>query len=162
MRVSGSHSGCIVPLIVAGTLVLPASAAGASRPIADVRADLNHDGLVSMRSPADKRPEDSRRAAAIVLPNLDDDARRCPTTRLGRFSDRELAACNDAADSVVDGRSDLADMAPLRVRRWRGAPAGTRARIAVRGSLPRRARLFVRRGTAWRSLGTGGALTVGE
>lgn len=41
---------------------------------ADVRADANRDGVVTA---ADEAVEDS--AAAIVLPNLDDDSRRCPS-----------------------------------------------------------------------------------
>src|SRR3954447_9010184 len=143
-------------------LLIAPSAFGASHaPIAGVRADLNHDGVVSTGSTAaDQRLESTRGAAAIVLPNLDDDARRCPRKRLKRFTDRQLATCNDASDNVVDGRKDLADMAKLRVHRWRRAPAGTRARIKVRASEPRRARLFVRRSGAWRSLGSRGRLTA--
>jgi protein-arginine deiminase len=173
-------AGRVAPLVVAGALVLPGSAVGAGAPIIDVRADpltlpgsaaragapiadvladLNHDGVVS---PADERLKANPRAAAIVLPNLDDDARRCPRVRLERFSDAQLAACNDASDNVVDGPRDLADMAPVRVRAWPGAPAGTRVRVAVVASQPRRARLFVRRRGTWKPLGTGGALTVTE
>jgi protein-arginine deiminase len=115
-----------------------------------------------MVSPADERLKANPRGTAIVLPNLDDDARRCPRVRLARFSDARLAACNDAADNVVDGPRDLADMAPVRVSAWPGAPAGTRVRIAVLASQPRRGRLFVQRGGAWKSLGSGGPLTLAE
>jgi protein-arginine deiminase len=144
---------------VAAILVAFPGAAAAATPVARVSADLNHDGVVST---ADARLRSDSKAAAIVLPNLDDDARRCPRTRLERFTDEQLAACNDASDNVIDGRKDLADMAPIRVGRWAQAPADARARIAVRASESRRARLFVRRNGIWRSLGSGGALTAAE
>ena len=147
---------------IGGALALPASVGAAGGPVADVRADLNHNGVVSMRGPSDQRLERNRGAAAIVIPNLDDDAQRCPRTGIERFSDRELAACNDASDNVVDGRADLADMAPVNVRAWRSAPAGTRSTIAVRAAQPRRARLFVHHKGDWKSLGSGGRLTLGE
>jgi protein-arginine deiminase len=154
--------GVVVAFVVITVLALPASGGAAGGPIADVHADLNHDGVVSMHSPADQRLEHRRGAAAIVLPNLDDDANRCPRTNIERYSDRQLASCNDASDNRVDGRTDLADMAPIRVRAWQGAPAGTRAHIAARASQPRRARIFLRRGGAWKSVGSGGEIPVGE
>jgi protein-arginine deiminase (PAD) len=153
-----SKSAALVGLFY---LLVASSAFGASpAPAADVRADLNHDGVVSMGSMADKRLEGTRGDAAIVLPNLDDDARRCPRKQLKRYTDRQLATCNDASDNVVDGRKDLADMAKVRVHRWRRAPVGTRARISVRASEPKRARLFLRRSGSWKSLGSSGRLTA--
>lgn len=65
-----------------------------------------------------------------MLPNLDDDARRCPRVRLTRFTDAQLAACNDASDNVVDVPRDLAHMAAIRVRAWAGAPAAARVLAA--------------------------------
>jgi protein-arginine deiminase len=156
---SAAAAGAPIVDVRADPVALPGSAAAADAPIADVVADLNHDGVVSA---ADERLKANPGAAAIVLPNLDDDARRCPRVRLARFSDAQLAACNDASDNVVDGPRDLADMAPVRVSAWAGAPVGTRVRIAVLASQPRRARLFVQRGGVWKSLGSGGPLTVAE
>ncbi len=157
-------AGSVAALVLAGALLLrgavvPGAAARGRGPIADVLADLNHDGVVTA---TDERLKANPRAYAIVLPNLDDDARRCPRVQLERFSDAQLAACNDASDNVVDGPRDLAQMAPVKVRAWPGAPAGTRVRIAVLASQPRRARLFVKRRAVWKSLGTGGPLTVAE
>lgn len=80
----------------------------------------------------------------VVLPNLDDDSRRCQVTEsqmnaLGAEVDAELAACNDAADEVVNGRADEKDLARLTAR-------GTGpAEVTVEG----RARVFVRRGGGW-------------
>lgn len=80
----------------------------------------------------------------VVLPNLDDDARRCHVTdeqmdALGPAVDAELAACHDAADEVVNGRADAKDLARLTAR------ASTAGRVTVEG----RARVFVRRGGDW-------------
>ncbi|HEX4625918.1 MAG TPA: protein-arginine deiminase family protein [Solirubrobacteraceae bacterium] len=97
-----------------------------------------------------------------MLPNLDDDARRCPRRRLERFTNNQLAGCNDASDDVVDGPKDVADMAPVRVAAWTQAPSDTQARITVHATQPGRARLFVRRGGVWTSLGSGGSLSPGE
>ena len=157
-----NRSNLIAAAAIGGGLALPAAVGAAGGPVADVRADLNHNGVVSVRFPSDQRLERNRGAAAIVIPNLDDDARRCPRTGIERFSDGELAACNDASDNVVDGHADLADMAPVRVRAWRAAPAGTRSTIAVRAAQPRRAPLFVHRKGDWKSLGSGGRLTLDE
>ncbi|TDV45415.1 protein-arginine deiminase family protein [Actinophytocola oryzae] len=84
------------------------------------------------------------RGDTVVLPNLDDDSRRCLVTdaqldALGSAVDDELAACNDAGDDVVNGRADERDLARLTAR---GAEAG---RVTVSG----RAHVFVRRGGSW-------------
>ncbi len=167
----GAGAGASAPVleIRADSLTLSGRAAGTGRavhargragvPVADVLADVNHDGEVS---PADERLKGDPNAFAIVLPNLDDDARRCPRVDIERFSDAQLAACNDASDNRVNGPGDLAQMSPVRVVAWPGAPAGTRVRISVVASQPRRARLFVLRRGVWRSLGSGGPLTVAE
>lgn len=80
----------------------------------------------------------------VVLPNLDDDSRRCHVTdaqmdALGGTVDVELAACHDAADQVVNGRADEKDLARLTAR----APGA--GRVTVEG----RAHVFVRRGGSW-------------
>jgi protein-arginine deiminase len=99
-------------------------------------------GLVSV--PAASATTAALSGASVVLPNLDDDSRRCHVTddqmdALGAAVDAELAACHDAADEVVNGRADEKDLARLR------AHAVTSGRVAVEG----RARVFVRRGGSW-------------
>jgi protein-arginine deiminase len=84
----------------------------------------------------------------VVLPNLDDDSRRCHVTddqmdALGAAVDAELAACHDAADTVVNGRSDEKDLARLTAR------ASGPGRVTVEG----RAHVFVRRGGSWTPAG---------
>ncbi len=84
----------------------------------------------------------------VVLPNLDDDSRRCHVTpeqmdSVGPAVDAELAACHDAADDVVNGRADAKDLARLTAR------ASTSGRVTVEG----RARVFVRRHGTWAPAG---------
>src|SRR5262245_51641344 len=58
---------------------------------------------------------------------------------LGSSVDTELAACNDAADDMVNGRADAADLARLT------AHASAAGEVTVSG----RAHVFVRRGDTW-------------
>ncbi len=61
-------------------------------------------------------------------------------------ADRTMAACNDAADSVVNGVQDAKDLARVRTQPWAGAPAGASGRITVSSD---RVRVFVKRGSGW-------------
>ncbi|MEU4236275.1 protein-arginine deiminase family protein [Actinoplanes sp. NPDC026619] len=56
------------------------------------------------------------------------------------LADRQLAACNDAADEIVDGARDEQDLARLRAS-WPGVPAGATAKLITTGNV----RLFVKR-----------------
>ncbi|MEU6477919.1 protein-arginine deiminase family protein [Streptomyces sp. NPDC047017] len=60
-------------------------------------------------------------------------------------TDRELAACNDGADDVVDGRDDEADLGRFRTRAWADAPASASGRLTVPARDAGRIRLFVHR-----------------
>ncbi|MFJ4783731.1 protein-arginine deiminase family protein [Streptomyces sp. NPDC088794] len=82
-------------------------------------------------------------------------------------TDRDLAACNDAADNVVDGAADEADLARFRTRPWAGAPDSATGRITVPAAVTDRIRLFVHRpgGTAprgWEVVGPQTVLTAQE
>ncbi|MBC2878530.1 MULTISPECIES: protein-arginine deiminase family protein [Streptomyces] len=101
-----------------------------------------------------------------LLPNLDDDARRCTLRpgdldRLDVAVDERLAACNDAADEVVNGAADLDDLTPLRVPPAAAGPRAT-ARVSVPAAQARYARIFVERGGRYVSLGAGGPLRADE
>ncbi|MGC4943896.1 protein-arginine deiminase family protein [Kribbella sp. DT2] len=61
-------------------------------------------------------------------------------------ADRTMAACNDAADSVVNGAQDAKDLARVRTQPWVGAPSGSTGRITVSTD---RVRVFVKRGSGW-------------
>jgi protein-arginine deiminase len=129
-------------LILAGCSNGPASTsdAGPATAVADLRADVDRDGTLSA---ADEDKEDQWGATrgAIFLANLDDDTSRCPTTG----TDVDLAACSDASDDVVNGLSDLDDMAPLAVLPWPDAPEDATATLELldaSGAATTKARVF--------------------
>lgn len=72
------------------------------------------------------------------LANLDDDSGRCvaPLAALVRsgFTPGEPAACHDAADTIVNGPEDAADLTPLRVAPWPQAPDDATATVTVAGN----------------------------
>ena len=96
-------------------------------PIIDLRADVNRNGTVDLTDPSEDQDEDTwdSNHGAIFLANIDDDEGVCPTTG----TDSELAACNDAADDVVNGIDDLLDLARLVVVPWPSAPDDAGATI---------------------------------
>ncbi|TJZ49480.1 hypothetical protein FCH28_24560 [Streptomyces piniterrae] len=102
----------------------------------------------------------------VVLPNLDDDTRRCTLRpgdldRLDVAVDERLAGCHDAADRIVNGPRDLPDLTPVRVARTAVAPdAG--GRVFVPAAQRPYARIFVQRGGRYVSLGGDGRLTAAE
>ncbi|MFB4307306.1 protein-arginine deiminase family protein [Actinomadura sp. GTD37] len=136
----------------------PSAASGAL-----LRADTDRDGRLS---PAD----DARRGAwtaargAIMLPNLDDDASRCPTAgeNGARLTDAALAACNDAADAVVNGAADAADLAPLEIPAMKGASGSARATLRPDARSRDKVRIFVRRGGRLTALGADGGIRPDE
>ncbi|GAA0466825.1 hypothetical protein Ade02nite_93370 [Paractinoplanes deccanensis] len=58
------------------------------------------------------------------------------------LADRQMAACNDAADTVVNGAADERDLFRLRVTAWPDVPADASATLTATGKV----RLFVKRG----------------
>lgn len=104
--------------------------------------DGNHDGVVDLW-------DESDRGEALFLPNVDDDSSRCQLpedlfTHDGedRSFDRQLATCNDAADEIVNGESDLADMAQVLSAPMDDAPDG--AQLVVEGAPAEAVRVFIR------------------
>ena len=57
------------------------------------------------------------------------------------LADRQLAVCNDAADTMVNGAADEQDLTRLRVGAWPDAPSDATATLATTGKV----RLFVKR-----------------
>ncbi len=102
---------------------------GAVLPVVDLRADVNRNGTVDLDDPSEDAGEDSwdRDHGAIFLANLDDDQSACPTSG----TDGELAACHDAADAVVNGPSDLLDLARVATVPWPAAPDDASATLTV-------------------------------
>lgn len=140
---------------LAGALIVPMPA-WAQVPGADLRGDTDRDGVVDVAGPADETGEDSwsRERGIVVLPNLDDDARRCPVKdRHGRpLPLKAMVGCHDGADAVVNGARDAADLAPLRTVPMPGASAAASGTVALVGQGAGFGRLFLRQGTAWRQV----------
>jgi len=139
-------------LTVIGAVLAPAVPAfAADVPHADLRADVNRDGRVDVTGTTDTGGEDTWTAGrgAVSLPNIDDDTRRCKVKGPdGKpLPDAKLAACNDAADSVVNGSADLADLARVRATPMTGLPADAHGTLRVSDS--RKSRVFVKRSSGW-------------
>ena len=112
---------------------------GGPRGPADLRADVNRNGTIDLNDPTEDQNEDTWDAehGAIFLANVDDDEEQCPASG---SSDATLAACNDAADTVVNGEDDLADLARIVAAPWPEAYADAAGTITV--SAPDQVRLF--------------------
>ncbi|MDT0270049.1 protein-arginine deiminase family protein [Streptomyces sp. DSM 44915] len=108
--------GLLTAALLGTGLAVGVSAHGSSDPPDRPRllADTDRDGRPTERDEAGKGEWHDGRGA-IVLPNLDDDAGRCPTLDPDgeRLTDDRLAACHDGADDAVAGAEDAADLAPL-------------------------------------------------
>ncbi|WP_033291522.1 protein-arginine deiminase domain-containing protein [Amycolatopsis jejuensis] len=153
----------LVPLLVITTASgLATPAAADPRPLtADVRADVNRDGVVDLAGPSDsvgKKTWTTQRGA-IFLPNIGDSERRCPSTdSAGKpLPDDKLAACNDASDDVARATENLA---PVKTVPIPHAPQDAVAQVAVTGAGKEKTRLFVHRDGKWVKLT--GPLTPAE
>lgn len=158
----------IVALVATGAVCatpMPPAHAASGSAHADLRADVNRDGRVDVSGGTDKAGEDSWSTGrgAVTLPNIDDDTRRCRTTGPGgkRLSDAELAACNDASDSKVNGSADAADLARIRSVPMAKAPAGSRGSVKITAGA-RYTHVFLKRGKAWEPVTSRTRLTPGE
>jgi protein-arginine deiminase len=152
-------------VLSAGTLaaVTAAPASGANESPVLILADTDRDGVLSAADAAG-RGTWSKDRGALFLANLDDDTSRCPTIAGDgtQLTDVQLASCNDAADRVVNGDSDVKDLARVQVQ-----PVDTGAvssvRVELRGVGAVKVNVFVKRGsgasaTDWTPLAANGAL----
>lgn len=144
-------------LAVSGTLLAAPSLAApvafaAGPPPTDLRVDTNRDGQVDITGTTDTAGENGWTVArgALMLPNIDDDSRRCPATgpKGKPLTDTQLAACNDASDSKVNGTADVADLARVRSVPMRSVPAGAQGSVKVTAGA-KQTRVFVKRGKKW-------------
>lgn len=129
-------------------------------PAPDLRADVDRNGWIG---PGDDIGEEdwTPQRGAVLLPNLDDDERRCRVTgadldALGVGADLRFAACHDAADDRVNGSRDAADLAPLRI-----SEVGTDATVRVTVAPADKARLFVHSGGSHHPLPADGRVVRG-
>lgn len=145
----------LVALLPACALLAPGCSQGDNQPgtpVVDLRADNNRNGTIDWNDPTEDANEDTWDAThgAIFLANIDDDQSACPkTASTGTLeTDVDLAKCNDAQDTVINGDADAADLAPLGVAPWPGAPDGTTASITVDDAAAPFVHLFIQRGGA--------------
>lgn len=125
--------------------------------VPDLRVDANRDGRIDLRGMSDEDLESSREA--LFLPNLDDDADRCAPgsdlfkdvnlDKMDPEIDRQLLACNDAQDNVVNGIRDELDLARIRAVPIPDAADG--ATIVLGGAPTGTIRLFLRDGDQLRA-----------
>ncbi|MER7483600.1 protein-arginine deiminase domain-containing protein [Streptomyces sp. NPDC126510] len=160
-------AGSVVLAMAAAGSVLagPAASAAEAGGRADLRADVNRDGRVDVTTGSDTGGEDrwSVGRGAVYLPNIDDDAKRCPVSGPGGqpLSDAKLAACNDGSDTKVNGTEDAADLARIRSVPLPDLPAGATGslKLAAGGE---HAHLFLRRAGKWILVTSGTRLTAAE
>jgi protein-arginine deiminase len=131
---------------------------------ADLRADVNRDGEIYTGH--DHIGRDDKQAqsywtlqrGAIVLPNLDDDGNRCDET--ATIQELSVTACNDSKDTVINGKEDFLDLAPIRLMPWREAPNNATAVIRIKTEAKNKARLFIQKDKKWRLLPSNNRLTA--
>ncbi|MGN9907848.1 protein-arginine deiminase family protein [Phytohabitans sp. LJ34] len=103
--------------------------------------------------------------ATVMLPNLDDDQRRCRVDpadleALGGAVDAALAACHDAGDERVNGSRDAEDLARVFVRPTPGLSRSATGQLGV--DRHAYARVFVKRDNDFRALVPGTGTLTGE
>ncbi|HVJ94515.1 MAG TPA: hypothetical protein VM580_32230, partial [Labilithrix sp.] len=96
--------------------------------LADLRADSNRDGIVSVDDDSDRsKTEWNDKTGAIFLANIDDDSERCKSSG----DDIAIAKCNDAQDAIVNGATDALDLARLKSRPWPKTPDDATAHVTI-------------------------------
>lgn len=76
------------------------------------------------------------------------------------LADREMAACNDASDAVVNGPVDAKDLARITTTPWLIAPKDASGQLSWTNA--DRVRLFIKRSQGWQLVGPDTRLTAGE
>ena len=123
---------------------------------ADLRADVNRDGLIDLTHNSGKQGDKqgqshwSLQRGALVLANLDDDAGRC--NEAASIKELSVTACNDSKDTIINGKDDFLDLAPLRLLPWNDAPDQAQAFISISAYARNKARLFIQNNSNWQWL----------
>lgn len=162
-------SAAVMAAVLSGGVVASAATAATGPPgVADLRADVDRDGIAQTAAGTgtDDTGEDawSPRRGAIVLPNIDDDARRCPVkdAKGKALPFKQVVGCNDASDTIVNTQRDAADLAPLRTVPLPNVSDRATGTVALTGRGARYGRLFVKAGAAWRLLRPADRLSAGQ
>ncbi|MER7107109.1 protein-arginine deiminase domain-containing protein [Streptomyces sp. NPDC000229] len=172
MVVTSTPRRTALALTVIGAVLAPTSAVSAAQaaaaqapPPVDLRADVNRDGRVDVTGTTDTAGEDAWTPSrgAVFLPNIDDDTKRCPSAGPGGkpLPDAKLAACHDAADAVVNGNADLADLARVRAAPMANLPATATGAVSVPAG-GKHTRVFAKRATGWAHVTGKTRLTAAE
>jgi protein-arginine deiminase len=173
-------TGAVTALLAGGTLA-PASATGT--PYARLLAGRSALFLANLDDDAGRCRAPARKiaAAAVTREAANDEAFYAKKEELAELpdkdeaerlyqllvkahqkeqnlADREMAACNDASDSVVNGTQDEKDLARIRTLPWILAPKEASGQLAVSGSV----HLFVKRSSGWQLVGPSTRLTAAE
>lgn len=152
MGTSHARRAALAITVIGGVLAPVSPAFAADPPQVDLRADVNRDGRVDITGTTDTAGEDgwTLQRGAVFLPNIDDDTKRCATTGPGGkpLPDARLAACNDAADTVVNGSDDAADLARVRSVPMAHLPATATGSLSVVAGA-KNTRVFVKRAGGW-------------
>ncbi|MFH8346582.1 protein-arginine deiminase domain-containing protein [Streptomyces sp. NPDC018045] len=156
-----------VAVALVGTVLLPAVPV-AAQPVpvrADLRADVDRDGVVDVTGLSDEAGEErwTPDRGAVFLPNIDDDAERCRTIGPdGKpLPEAQLDRCNDASDEKVDGKEDEKDLARLRTVPVPNAADGATGTVRVTSGA-RQVRLFLKRPAGWEPVTPATRLSAAE
>lgn len=147
----------------AGLQAVAAQSAPGLNTSALILADTNRDGAIDATD-AEGRGAWTKDRGAFFLANLDDDTSRCPKIASDgtQLSDVQLASCNDAADGVVNGASDVLDLARVLVQPVETGKVSS-VRVELRGVGATKVNVFVKHGTGssaddWTRLPANGVL----
>lgn len=145
------------------SIATTAPANGAIGTSALILADTNRDGVITAAD-TDGRGTWTKDRGAFFLANLDDDTNRCP--KIGaddaQLTDVQLASCNDAADTVVNGDNDVLDLARVQVQPVDTGKVSS-VRVELRGVGASKVNVFIKRDTGtsasdWTRLPANGSL----
>ncbi|WP_307855835.1 protein-arginine deiminase domain-containing protein [Kibdelosporangium banguiense] len=149
----------MVGVLAGGAVVVSA----APSLVADLRADVNRDGVVDIGGQSDVAGKQTWTPGrgAVFLPNIGDKHRRCPIKDANGnpLPDDKLAECNDASDDIAHAPENLA---PLKTVPLGNAPSDAWGTIATVGSGQDKVRLFVNRAGAWTRIAGTDRVTADE
>ncbi|MFI0423530.1 protein-arginine deiminase family protein [Spongiactinospora sp. 9N601] len=141
----------VTTLVVTGSLLGTVPGWAAAAPVPDLRADVDRDGRIDLVGPGDEEGEErwTQARGAVFLPNLDDSERRCTVDSAeldepGLWVDQRLAACNDAADSRVNGQADTHDLARMRTLPMPELSGSALGQVRLNAPAAAKVRIFVR------------------
>ena len=156
-----SHTLFALSSAAFAALLVSACGGGSDSLQADIRVDTNRDGVVDTSGTSDAAGKSVWTLArgAIMLPNIGDSAKRCPSSDDMSQSDAALEACHDASDNMPRTPAYFAPVRTMPIEKATSEHVGT---VQAVGSGADKVRLFVRRGDAWVYLNPGDRLTLGE